>query len=60
MKLVYQKPSSELLDGFLIALLVTFGVCYTQGLFVMVFVLAFAIGKGKAIWPEKSPQALPI
>ena len=43
MKLVYQKPSSELLDGFLIALLVTFGVCYTQGLFVMVFVLAFRL-----------------
>lgn len=43
MQLEYKKPSSELLDGFLIALLIVFEVCYSEALLMMVFVFIFRL-----------------
>lgn len=43
MQLEYKKPSSELLDGFLIALLIVFEVCYSEALLMMAFVFIFRL-----------------
>ena len=53
MPLEYRKPSFELLDGFLIAILIVLEVCYSQAFLIMIFVLAFRLSLTNGIRRKK-------